>query len=104
MKTKERFSSALCCSVRSVAYDFESRKGRLDMLPGCCCDMGGCILLFRAIDPEARRLETYAGDLRDTVYERDNQDRWRARTRDGRCSEWNLIPPGHERRCQLGVN
>jgi hypothetical protein len=30
---------------------------------------------FRAIDPEVRRIETYAGGQRDTFYWRDDRDR-----------------------------
>ena len=46
------------------------------MPPVTCCDMEGCINLFRAIDLGVRRIETYAGGQRDTFYWRDDRDRW----------------------------
>ena len=49
---KERFISDLGSFVRSLAYSFEAKKGRLDMPPVSCCDMNGCIELFRTIDPQ----------------------------------------------------
>jgi len=88
------FLTELDCRVRNLAYDFESRTGRLDMPPVCCCDMSGCINLFRAIDPDVRRIETYSGGLRDTFYERNGEDQWRALTHDGRRFEWNSFPRG----------
>jgi hypothetical protein len=56
--------------------------------------MSGCINLFRAIDPDVRRIETYSGGLRDTFYERNGEDQWRALTHDGRRFEWNSFPRG----------
>jgi|SRR6516165_10288262 hypothetical protein len=88
---KERFISDLGSFVRSLAYSFEAKKGRLDMPPVSCCDMNGCIELFRTIDPEVCRIETYSGGLPDTAYERDGKQ-WRAISCRGQRFEQHSIP------------
>jgi hypothetical protein len=60
----------------SVKYDSQRRTGRLYMPPGNCCDMQGCIRHFLGIDPDVRIIETFAGGVRDTCYER-AADGWR---------------------------
>lgn len=54
--------------VVSLSYEFIDHTGRLDMPEGCCCDMNGCIRLFKRIDRAVRSIETYAGGQADTVY------------------------------------
>ena len=66
----------LKCLVLCVDYNFQRRTGRLDMPPGNCCDMQGCIRHFLGIDPDVRIIETFAGGVRDTCYER-AADGWR---------------------------
>ncbi|SEP45341.1 hypothetical protein SAMN02990966_06494 [Rhodospirillales bacterium URHD0017] len=61
----------IMCDVRGIAYDFERRIGRLYMAEDNCCDMSGCIEFFSGIDPDVRRIETFAGEVPDTVYIRD---------------------------------
>lgn len=90
--TERRFSPAFGCSVDSLGYDFEGRKGQLVMPPHCCCDMMGCINAFRAIDPEVCEIKTYADDKSDTRYERNDRGQWRAVSREGKCFEWADIP------------
>jgi hypothetical protein len=87
----ECWSPKLCCSVRSITYDFQTRTGRLDMPPITCCDMTGCINFFRAINPQVRRIETYAGGRRDTFYQRNEQNQWCAIDHHGRRFEWSFI-------------
>lgn len=58
----------LMCEVKSLEYDFKSRTGILYMPPVNCCDMGGCIKLFEAIDPKVSTIRTIAGDRQDTIY------------------------------------
>ena len=61
------------------------------MPPVTCCDMEGCINLFRAIDPGVRRIETYAGGQCDTFYWRDDRDRWCSIDHCGRHFGWAPI-------------
>jgi hypothetical protein len=86
------FLPAFGCSVSGLTYDFENRHGALIMPAHCCCDMMGCINVFRAIDPEVREIKTYSGDATDTRYERNDQGQWRAVSRDGKRFEWADIP------------
>src|SRR5438093_1079447 len=73
------FHEGVRCFVDKVSYDFRSSTGRIDMPEGSCTDMAGAIDLIRGIDPEARRIETFAGGKPDTSYLRDVKgDRWRA--------------------------
>src|SRR4051812_31840919 len=67
----------LMCCVVSLAYDFRSRTGRLCMEEGDCCDMQGCLDLFRKIDPNVEEVITFSGQERDTVYRKENKD-WKA--------------------------
>jgi hypothetical protein len=54
--------------VSSLTYDFTTRIGRLIMLPDCCTDMRGVIVLFERIDPRVACVETFAGEQPDTIY------------------------------------
>lgn len=58
----------LVCEVVSISYDFRRRSGRLFMPPGNCCDMKGCLELFRTIDSGVVEILTFAGDRADTIY------------------------------------
>jgi hypothetical protein len=56
----------LRCNVRSLTYDFGSQTGQLYLTDFDCCDMGGCISIFEAIDPRVTEIKTYSvakGDL-----------------------------------------
>jgi hypothetical protein len=74
--------------VKSLRYDFDQQAGDLYMAECCCCDMSACIQIFERIDPKVRRIQTWAGGARDTIYTRhkpsqhnrpDNErDDWRA--------------------------
>lgn len=78
------FKEDLVTSVRRLEYDFELRAGFLYLPPSCCTDMGGCIKLFQAIDPEVSLIYTFEGGVQGTIYERvgtiyeRNDQRWRA--------------------------
>jgi hypothetical protein len=61
----------LWCEVQSLTYDFPSRRGRLYMPWGNCCDMTGCIALFERIDPDCALIETYEGNERGKGYQAD---------------------------------
>jgi len=62
-----RWVSELGCSIRSIAYNFHTRIGRVDMaMPDCY--INGCVSLVRRIDPKVWRIETYVGNRPDTFY------------------------------------
>ena len=52
--------------------------------------MQGCVQPFLAIDAKVRRIETYAGDKRDTFYERRGAAQWRA-ILGGAAGNWAAI-------------
>lgn len=60
----------LLCHVHALSYDFDARTGRLNNAADECCDMRSCVRLFEGIDPRVLRIDTYAGDKRDTIYMR----------------------------------
>jgi hypothetical protein len=55
------YSSDFQAFVKSLTYDFENTAGRLEMVEGDCCDMDGCVELFKRLDERVQRIETYAG-------------------------------------------
>jgi len=63
-----------------IEYNSATNVGKLYMKPGCCTDRQAAIDLFMAIDPKVVLVQTFAGDLPDTFYSRDD-------------SEWTDIPP-----------
>ncbi len=77
-QTTEVWHVSLQCHVTGLTYDFVNCEGRLDMAPSSCCDMQGCIELFKSISPEVRLIETFAGGLRDTLYLRGRDSGWAA--------------------------
>jgi hypothetical protein len=77
-KDDDVWHPGLQCHVKGIAYDFVNRGGRLDMSANECCDMDGCLELFRSISPEVRLIETFAGSKRDTMYLRGRDGVWAA--------------------------
>jgi len=77
------FSDELVCEVNRVEYDFNTKIGALWMQDGQCCDMSGCLKLFKRIDPEVKRIQTYSGEALDTVYTRELSDKWESRLAGG---------------------
>jgi hypothetical protein len=67
----------LWCFVRGLAYDFQTRTGKLVMGDQSCTDMSACMALFKAIDPNVQCIGTFAGDKPDTLYRLRN-DEWEA--------------------------
>jgi hypothetical protein len=55
----------LGCEVHTVAYDFRTKAGSLDVQGGKSCDMQAAIDLFELIDPEVRLIQIYAGERTD---------------------------------------
>ena len=73
------YLSELQCDVLKLQYDFIMLEGTLDMPEGNCCDMRGCIDLFKKIDPRVSRISTFAGGVQDTAYRLNADGRWIAR-------------------------
>lgn len=74
------WNKQLACYVKSISYDYDAKRGRLNMEEGNCCDMSGCIDLFTRIDPDVNRIHTYAGKMPDTDYIH-KHDKWTARSK-----------------------
>jgi hypothetical protein len=68
MEIRVKFRTDLHCNVAGLAYDFETRAGTLHMASNECCDMTGCIALFKRIDTGVKRINTIAGSNPDTIY------------------------------------
>jgi len=62
IKPPERFAPEWHGFLRSFAYDFDARAGKFILTDGCICDRVSAVELFRAIDPEVRRIEIYFSD------------------------------------------
>lgn len=62
------WNDQLACFVKSISYDYDAKRGRLNMEERNCCDMSGCIDLFTRIDPDVNRIHTYTGNTPDTYY------------------------------------
>ena len=96
------FHSDLGCYVQRLEYDFVTRTGTLIMCEISCTDMGGCIDLFKRIDPKVVHIRTIAGSEPDTEY-RLMYGRWHAKAprkvkKDGLVTEgecaWQRHLPG----------
>jgi hypothetical protein len=72
------FVLELGCFVHSLHYDFATGCGQLTIARNGCTDMGGCIELFRRIDPNVRRIKTFSGSKADTAYAIDADGQWNA--------------------------
>lgn len=69
----------LMCHVHGLSYDFDARAGQLINAADECCDMRACVRLFEGIDPRVLRIDTFAGEKRDTVYMRPRKNgKWEA--------------------------
>jgi hypothetical protein len=56
---KPPFRNDVQCFVERLSYDFRLHLGFLYMARGSCCDMTGCIKLFKAIDPKVVGIQTF---------------------------------------------
>jgi hypothetical protein len=65
---REVWDERLMTHVEGVAYDFRTREGRLYLPELCCCDRGGALALFTAIDSKVEVVRTFAGDKADMVF------------------------------------
>lgn len=62
------FHETLVCHPVKVAYYFAHKRGELMLRANECCDMTGCINLFKKIDPEVNDIQTWSGSELDTRY------------------------------------
>lgn len=62
------FNEALACYVISLYYNFFAQRGNLYLPEGNCCDMTGCLELFKEIDPNVKDIHVFSGDELDTIY------------------------------------
>jgi hypothetical protein len=87
-----KLDEQLQCEAYRLDYNCKTKIGHLYMAEGDCCDMVGCIQRFRKIDSEVREIRTYAGAVKDTFYQRNDEGDWRAVTREGVAYDWCEIP------------
>lgn len=65
------------CEVSRIEYDFRAKVGHLHMPPDQCCDMSGCIALFKGLDAAVHLINTYSGGRADTWYYLDHAtEKW----------------------------
>ena len=81
--TEKTFDARLVCFPQSLKYDFDTRTGQLFLHNGGCCDMTGCIKIFKAIDPQVSAITTYSDGKEDTSYRKDG-------------SMWKSYEPGSD--------
>ena len=67
---KAVWHDGLVTFVHGLDYEPRSKIGKLYMADHCCCDMSGCIDIFEEIDPAVQRINTFAGEAPDTIYQR----------------------------------
>ncbi len=67
----------LMCGFVSLSYDGDSLVGLLYLPARHCCDMRACVQLFKQIDPDVKRIETFSGCEPDTIYQK-NGEEWLA--------------------------
>lgn len=72
------YDSRFMCCVLGLDYDFSRKVGRVIMRELDCCDMVGCIKVFKAIDPGVAEIETFSGEKLDTVYRLGADKKWTA--------------------------
>ena len=62
------YRSDLMCEVAAITYDFDEKRGHVDIAANQSCDMGGCLALFRSIDPTVRLITVSAGGKQDGFF------------------------------------
>lgn len=67
----------LVCNILSLQYDFVARKGTLFLPELNCCDMMGCISMFKNIDQGAVQIDVIVNGKPDISYRRMNE-KWYA--------------------------
>jgi hypothetical protein len=67
---KPYWHEGLVTFVQGADYDKAHKAGKLFMGKRCCCHMRGCIEAFCKIDPDVSLIETFAGEVPDTIYQR----------------------------------
>lgn len=62
------YNRELMSYVRRIEYDYALQCGNVYMPASGCTDMAGAINLFTRIDPNVRRIDTFADGVLDTQY------------------------------------
>ncbi len=72
-----KWDDRVMCGILGLRYDFVQHRGELNLSPGECCDMQGCINMFLRIDPDVDAIDTFSGGNLDTSYYNDGR-KWHA--------------------------
>ena len=67
---KKYYDERLQCFAEVLDYDFKTRTGILYIGSHGCCDMTGCVKLFKAVDPRAETINTFSSESPDTIYKK----------------------------------
>ena len=73
-----KYRADLESHIDGLEHNFNSGVGRLYVPYGAGADMDACVRLFMLIDPNVKKINTFSGIERSTIYER-NGDEWEAR-------------------------
>jgi len=61
-------SEKLICNVHNLEYNFDTKIGILSIGKLDRCDMGGCISLFKSIDPDIKEIWVYRMSVPKKLY------------------------------------
>lgn len=67
----------LQCHVQKIVYDIETLQGSVFLPNYNCVDMHGTIEVFKALDPEVRRIKVFEDGKPDTMYFRKADGSWK---------------------------
>ena len=81
----------LKCYLRSIYYDVKKHIGVAVFPKGNCCDMSGCIKMFKRIDKQCLHIITYAGKYIDTSYHLDPDGKWESRPNHRHFGDLDLL-------------
>ena len=62
------YNPELMSYVKRIEYDYALQCGNVFMPDGTCTDMTGAITLFTRLDPNVKRIDTFADGVLDTRY------------------------------------
>ncbi|MBP2611424.1 hypothetical protein [Agrobacterium pusense] len=69
------YHTKIMCDVESLKYDFETKRGVLEIADGHATDAGGTVEVFQAVDPDVEEILVLAGGRPDILY-RPGADGW----------------------------
>ncbi|WP_425963806.1 hypothetical protein [Rhizobium nepotum] len=62
------YHEKIMCDVESIKYNFETKRGVLEISEGHSTDGGGTLETFKAIDPDVQEILILAGGKPDFFY------------------------------------